>query len=327
MTYRVSIIGSFRKYYDNVVTIIRLFQKNGLWVLSPRDSRITGSIKDFVIFESDNQHYSPEEIQMITLERILLSEAVYVFNPNGYVGRTTCYEIGFCYSRFMPLYFLEHPKDLPIPVHSEQVIAPESFVKQCLENRCRFYQILDMCDSAVRSFKNIMNIPSEETQELNKQVVICGSMKFFDKMLYCQNELKKLGINSIIPQDENDQIINYSEEEFRSFKRKVSNTYLRKIRDKNTIAVLIVNERKNGIDNYIGANTLVELAMAFIWNRIIFIYNDIYEPLADELLAWGSIFLKGDLNQILNYIFPGTDLTKKRVQGYKQIPLFDDFFE
>lgn len=327
MTCRVSIIGSFQKYYDDVIEIIRLFRNNGLWVLSPKDSRITGKIEDFVYFESDNQHHTPEEIQMITLERILLSEAVYVFNPGGYVGRTTCYEIGFCYSRSMPLYFLSRPQDLPIPVLDEQILLPESFVKLCLEGRCRFYQELDMCEPALRSFKNIMNISSGEHQELERNVVICGSMVFFDEMLACQDKLKQLGINSIVPKEENDMILNYSEEEFRLFKRRVSSSYLRKIRDKNTIAVLIVNERKNGIDNYIGANTLVELAMAFSWNRKIFIFNDIYEPLADELLAWDSICLKGDLDQIIDYITPNEYAVGQIEQGPVQLSFFDGYFE
>lgn len=320
---RVSIIGSFQKYYEGVIKIIRFFRNNGLWVLSPKDSRITGKIEDFVIFESDNQHYTPEEIQMITLDRILSSEAVYVYNPEGYVGRTTCYEIGFCYSRAMPIYFFSMPKDLPIPVLDEQVLSPESFVERFIKDECKFYQKLDMCDPAIRSFKNIMGITSTPNLISEKNIVICGSMMFFDKMISCQKELQQLGINSTIPKEESDAILNYSEEEFRLFKRKVSNSYLRKIRDKNTIAVLIINETKNGIPNYIGANTLVELAMAFMWNRRIFIYNDIYEPLADELLAWNSICLKGDLTRIVQYIFDKEQFVEEKEQYPKQISFFE----
>lgn len=62
---------------------------------------------------------------MITLEKILNSDAVYVCDPEGYVGKTTCYEIGFCYSRSKPLYFLEKPKNLPMPIAEEQISIPE----------------------------------------------------------------------------------------------------------------------------------------------------------------------------------------------------------
>lgn len=36
---------------------------------------------------------------MITLDKIIRADMVYVYNPNGYVGKTTCYEIGFCFSK------------------------------------------------------------------------------------------------------------------------------------------------------------------------------------------------------------------------------------
>lgn len=38
--------------------------------------------------------------------------------------------------------------------------------------------------------------------------------------------------------------------------------------------------------------------MAFTWNRKIFLFNDIYSPLKDELMAWDCICLNGDLNKL-----------------------------
>ena len=98
---------------------------------------------------------------------------------------------------------------------------------------------------------------------------------------------------------ENGIIDIYDELAFREFKRKVSSAYLKKIREKDTIAVLVYNGTKKGQENYIGANTLVEIAMAFTWNRKIYLYNDIYQPLADELLAWECICLEGDMEKII----------------------------
>lgn len=51
---KVSIIGSFRKYYDEIKKIIMLLNKNNIEVLSPKFSNITHSVEDFVIFASDN---------------------------------------------------------------------------------------------------------------------------------------------------------------------------------------------------------------------------------------------------------------------------------
>lgn len=91
---KISIIGSFRKYYEEIKQIIILLNKNGLEVLSPKLSEITHSIEDFVLFASDDVKLTPSEIQTNTLNKILKSDIVYVYNPEGYVGRTTCYEIG-----------------------------------------------------------------------------------------------------------------------------------------------------------------------------------------------------------------------------------------
>ena len=50
---KVSIIGSFRKYYDEIKEIIVLLNKNSIEVLSPKLSDITHSVENFVIFASD----------------------------------------------------------------------------------------------------------------------------------------------------------------------------------------------------------------------------------------------------------------------------------
>ena len=63
-------------------------------------------------------------------------------------------------------------------------------------------------------------------------------------------------------------------------------------------ALLIINETKNNIENYIGANTFAELAFGFYKDKKIFLLNDIYEPFEEELEAWEVIPLKGNLAKI-----------------------------
>lgn len=324
MAYQVSVIGSFRKRYKEVVRIVSLLRKMGLSVASPNGSKVCDSVEEFVIFETDNPAFTPEEIQMITLEKILNSDAVYVCDPKGYVGKTTCYEIGFCYCRNKPLYFLEKPKDLPMPVDEEQIMSPEKFGKIVLNNEQKVYMEFDLCIPAKKAIRNIFfpNTYDNKTVVGKKKIVICGSMLFYDEMLECQEILRKKGVKAIIPKEENEAINLYDELAFREFKRKVSSAYLKKIREKDTIAVLIYNGTKKGQVNYIGANTLVEIAMAFTWNRKIYLYNDIYEPLADELLAWECICLKGDMEKII------LDMKQEDIEieeKYKQLSLFDDF--
>ena len=322
MAYQVSVIGSFRKQYEEVVRVVRVLRKMGLNVASPKGSNVCHSIEKFVVFETDNPEFTPEEIQMITLEKILNSDAVYVCDPNGYVGKTTCYEIGFCYSKKKPLYFLEKPKDLPMPINMNQIMGPEEFGKMVLDNDQKVYMEYEMCSQAQKAMNNIFQINSSSDNKAlieQKKIVICGSMIFYDEMLACQEVLRRNGIRAIIPKEENETINLYDELSFREFKKKVSSAYLKKIREKDTTAVLIYNGTKKGQPNYIGANTLVEIAMAFTWNRKIYLFNDIYEPLADELLAWNCYCLKGDIEKIV--IDMKKDI-KEAKKEYKQLSFY-----
>lgn len=323
MAYKVAIIGSFRKHYEKVIEIIRMLRNNGLYIMSPKGTKICGKVDEFVLFESDETDYTPEEIQMITLDKILRADVVYVCNPYGYIGRTTSYEIGFCYSRGMPIYFYSAPKDLPIPVRKEQVLKPDEFLAVIINNEEEFYFNYGLCEQAQKSATNIWDCFSDnknESQE-DKKVVICGSMQFYEEMVLCRKILAEKGINAIIPKEEADIIDACTEDEFRIFKRKVSSAYLKKIREKDTMAILVYNGEKRGIPNYIGANTLVEIAMAFTWNRRIYLYNDIYTPLADELLAWECISLNTDLQKIV-IDWKGED--QKKNEEYVQLSLFDE---
>jgi hypothetical protein len=45
--------------------------------------------------------------------------------PNGYVGRTTCYEIGRLVQAARPVYFSDPPDDLPLFVPQSHVLTPQ----------------------------------------------------------------------------------------------------------------------------------------------------------------------------------------------------------
>src|SRR3989344_5948016 len=65
-------------------------------------------------------------------------------------------------------------------------------------------------------------------------------------------------------------------------------------------AVLVANFTKNGIKNYIGGNTLMEIGFAHVLNQKIFLLNpmpniSLYKT---ELIAMRPIILNGDLTKI-----------------------------
>lgn len=65
-------------------------------------------------------------------------------------------------------------------------------------------------------------------------------------------------------------------------------------------AVLVCNFDKNNIKNYIGGNTLMEIAFAHVNNKKVFLYNPIPEEVQylDELNAMVDCVLAGDLIKI-----------------------------
>ena len=120
-----------------------------------------------------------------------------------------------------------------------------------------------------------------------KKIVLCGSKKFIPKFFELERLLKDAGANVVVPKE---FIVDMP-------KKDASLLHFSEI-DKNDVdALLIVNENKNGQQNYIGANGFAELAFGFYKSKKIFLLNDIYEPYKEELVAWEVIPLKGDLTR------------------------------
>lgn len=65
-------------------------------------------------------------------------------------------------------------------------------------------------------------------------------------------------------------------------------------------AVLVVNCKKNGVQNYMGGNVLVEMGQAYVNNKKIFLLNDMPSglPYMDKVLALDPICLGGNLSSI-----------------------------
>lgn len=126
----------------------------------------------------------------------------------------------------------------------------------------------------------------------NKNVVLCGSMKFKNEIIKISERLKGLGFNVLLPEEcmrGEDKLI-------------ASRAHFNRIVDPNNGVLVIVNATKNGIPNYIGPNTFAEIAFGFFHNKKVFLLNDIYHPYDDELLGWKVNCLKGNLNDITKLI-------------------------
>jgi len=101
-----------------------------------------------------------------------------------------------------------------------------------------------------------------------------------------------------IPRSYWDNLKKTNVERFVKEKGSASKRYFNKI--KNSEAILVFNPDKNGAKNYIGGNTLMEIAIAFEQNKKIFVLNELPEESGfhDELIMLRPVCLKGDLTKI-----------------------------
>lgn len=129
---RVAVIGSFKQFYREVLTVRHVFEGAGLEVTSPSGKPIIEEGVDFVRFTSDDATADDHLVQTRTLALILGSDVVYVVCPGGYIGRTTCYEVGRVRQAEVPLYFSEHPRDLPILVPESRILSADSLATRVL---------------------------------------------------------------------------------------------------------------------------------------------------------------------------------------------------
>ena len=132
------------------------------------------------------------------------------------------------------------------------------------------------------------------------KIAICGSMQFSKEMLGIKQKLEDLGHKVIVPEGTDDYVSGKRrpENKWEKLELNVIKEYYKEI--KNSDAVLIVNISKNGIENYIGGNALIEMAFAHILDKKIFLLNPIPNmSYKDEIEAMKSIVLNNDLRKIV----------------------------
>jgi len=133
------------------------------------------------------------------------------------------------------------------------------------------------------------------------KIAICGSIKFYDEILRVEKELEKLGHSVSIPKKA--EGVDYWTEDNRARveakkKFKFIGEHLDKIEQSD--AILVVNITKKEAENYIGANTFLEMGFAYYRKKKIYLLNPLPDQsyIIDELLTFDPIILNGKLNAI-----------------------------
>lgn len=132
-----------------------------------------------------------------------------------------------------------------------------------------------------------------------KILLIC-SKAFYDKLDFYKEKLEKYGHNVFMPncwncpETENKYRGTEQHSKWKAKMFKQSETTI-----SNMDAVLCLNFDKNGVKNYIGGATFLELYDAFKLNKKIFFINEIPEGiLKDELIGFSPIVVNNNLELI-----------------------------
>jgi nucleoside 2-deoxyribosyltransferase len=99
----VVISGSFRRHLAGVRESIRDFTLLGASVLSPADSAAASTDGSFVFLSSDTSH-DVKELQDGHLAAISACDFLWIVSPDGTLGESTSFEIGFAVGLGKPVF-------------------------------------------------------------------------------------------------------------------------------------------------------------------------------------------------------------------------------
>lgn len=110
--------------------LCRALRDAGITVTTPQGDSIINAGHDFVRYGTDDPALSDDAVQSLALHRILRAHLVYAVLPDGYIGRTTCYEVGRVVQARRPIYFSQRPNDLPIWVPDQFILDQASLLSR-----------------------------------------------------------------------------------------------------------------------------------------------------------------------------------------------------
>ena len=143
-----------------------------------------------------------------------------------------------------------------------------------------------------------------------KTITICSSVNFYRQAVDIQAQLEKLDFKVVIPttatrmKESGDFEVSHYKTWFADAndyhkKAALMREHFEKVEAGD--AILVLNYEKHGVQNYIGGNVLMEMALAFYWKQPIFILNEIPEESAfvEEIKGMTPVVLHGKVEDLI----------------------------
>lgn len=132
------------------------------------------------------------------------------------------------------------------------------------------------------------------------KICICSSLSFVEEVNEVARNLMKMGHEVLLPNGIINRLV--EKEDFDPVQTKIDtqscHEHVDKIREADVI--LVCNFDKNGIQNYIGANTFAEMFVAHYFEKPIFALNSLPDQpyIHDEIYSFDVKAIDGDLSKI-----------------------------
>ncbi|MGH7250102.1 MAG: hypothetical protein ACREGC_03940 [Minisyncoccia bacterium] len=144
-------------------------------------------------------------------------------------------------------------------------------------------------------------------------ITICSSANFYKQAVNIQKQLQKHGYKVVIPHtaEKMKKSGDFDASHYRTWLKDASNydrkTWLMREHFKEVASsdvVLVINEEKHGVPNYIGGNVLMEMALAFHLGKPIYVYNEIpaESMFLEEIIGMEPMSLRGNLAPLIQDI-------------------------
>lgn len=142
-----------------------------------------------------------------------------------------------------------------------------------------------------------------------KTIAICSSASFYKQVIDLEAQLSALGFEVIIPLNARQMkasgdfdVTHYKTwfENADDYHKKADFMRSHFAEEEKSDAILVVNNKKNEIENYIGGNVLIEMAIAFYLGKKLFILNGLPEESAyiEEIKGMLPVVLGGNLDAL-----------------------------
>ena len=124
----IVISGSFRKHYKEIQAIRQQLVRAGFRILSPSSGKIRDPLAEFAVLTTDDTD-EPDELERRHLDSIRRADALYVVNPDGYVGSSAGMEMGWAAGIGKPVFTAYPLAETALNAIKSQVLSPAGLVR------------------------------------------------------------------------------------------------------------------------------------------------------------------------------------------------------